>query len=92
MGLNPAEQIDELNRASVARRPSKGAPHLEDEHLPVFDCASTCGNHRHPVYIAADGHIRMMAAAQPFITGAISKTINLPHDASVEDIQKARIA
>jgi ribonucleoside-diphosphate reductase alpha chain len=64
----------------------EGAPHLKDEHLPVFDCANKCGN-KGERYIAAQGHIRMMAAAQPFLSGAISKTINLPNEANVEDIK-----
>jgi ribonucleoside-diphosphate reductase alpha chain len=66
----------------------EGAPHLKDEHLPVFDCANKCGK-TGKRYIAASGHIRMMAAAQPFISGAISKTINLPNDATLDDIKSA---
>ncbi len=66
----------------------EGAPHLKDEHLPVFDCANKCGRIG-TRYISAEGHIRMMAAAQPFISGAISKTINLPNDAVVDDFKKA---
>ena len=58
---------------------------MKDEHLPVFDCANTCGQSG-VRFIAPDGHIRMMAAAQPFISGAISKTINLPNEATTEDI------
>jgi ribonucleoside-diphosphate reductase alpha chain len=64
----------------------EGAPHLKDEHLPVFDCANRCGNIGER-YIHAHGHIRMMGAAQPFISGAISKTINLPNEASQDDIK-----
>lgn len=63
----------------------EGAPQLKPEHLPVFDCANKCGT-RGERYIHAHGHIRMMAAAQPFISGAISKTINLPNEAAVEEI------
>ena len=55
----------------------EGAPNLKEEHLAVFDCANRCGE-TGVRYIAPNGHIRMMAACQPFITGAISKTINLP--------------
>ncbi|MFW6347985.1 MAG: adenosylcobalamin-dependent ribonucleoside-diphosphate reductase, partial [Cyclonatronaceae bacterium] len=66
----------------------EGAPYLKEEHLPVFDCANKCGK-TGTRYISAKGHIRMMAAAQPFISGAISKTINLPNDATVEDIKNA---
>lgn len=66
----------------------EGAPHLKNEHLPVFDCANKCGRSG-TRYILAEGHIQMMAAAQPFISGAISKTINLPNDSTIEDIKKA---
>jgi ribonucleoside-diphosphate reductase alpha chain len=64
----------------------EGAPYLKDEHLPVFDCANKCGK-KGERYIHAHGHIRMMAATQPFISGAISKTINLPNEATVEEIK-----
>jgi len=64
----------------------EGAPLLKEEHLPVFDCANKCGEIGER-YIHAHGHIRMMAAAQPFLSGAISKTINLPNEATVEDIK-----
>jgi ribonucleoside-diphosphate reductase alpha chain len=63
----------------------EGAPFLKDEHLAVFDCANKCGK-KGERYIHAHGHIRMMAACQPFLSGAISKTINLPHEATVEEI------
>ncbi len=66
----------------------EGAPHLKDEHLPVFDCANTCGKHGKR-YIHYMGHVRMMAAAQPFLSGAISKTINLPNEATIDDIEQA---
>ena len=62
----------------------EGAPFLKDEHLPVFDCANPCGKIGKR-YLSVESHIRMMAAAQPFISGAISKTINMPNDATVED-------
>ena len=58
------------------------------KHLPIFDCANRCGRIGQR-YIAVDAHIRMMAAAQPFISGAISKTINMPADASLEDVKAA---
>jgi ribonucleoside-diphosphate reductase alpha chain len=64
------------------------APHLKDEHLAVFDCANKCGRYGKRS-ISAIGHIKMMAAAQPFISGAISKTINMPHEASLEDVKEA---
>ena len=66
----------------------EGAPHLKDEHLPVFDCANPCGRIGKR-YLSVDSHIRMMAASQPFISGAISKTINMPNEATVEDCQAA---
>ena len=66
----------------------EGAPHLKAEHYPVFDCANPCGR-TGKRYLSVESHIRMMAAAQPFITGAISKTINMPNDASVEDCKDA---
>ncbi len=78
-------QVEALNRAICGTQTVEGAPHLKERHLAVFDCANRCG----PTgtrFIAPEGHIRMMAAAQPFVTGAISKTINLPNEASVEDI------
>jgi ribonucleoside-diphosphate reductase alpha chain len=62
----------------------EGAPHLKSEHLPVFDCANPCGR-KGKRYLSVDSHIHMMAASQPFISGAISKTINMPNDATVED-------
>ncbi|MEK7218543.1 MAG: hypothetical protein AAB728_03715, partial [Patescibacteria group bacterium] len=83
-----AEQVEDAIVAVCGRMTGDGAPHLKEGHLPVFDCASKCGR-LGKRYIAAEGHIRMMAAAQPFITGAISKTINLPHEATVEDIKNA---
>jgi ribonucleoside-diphosphate reductase alpha chain len=64
------------------------APRLRPEHLPVFDCASPCGRDG-TRFLSAESHIRMMAAAQPFITGAISKTINMPNAATVEDCRQA---
>ena len=66
----------------------EGAPHLKAEHLPVFDCANPCGK-LGKRYLSVNSHIDMMAAAQPFISGAISKTINMPNDASVEDCKDA---
>ena len=82
------KQIAKLNEQICGTQTVEGAPHLKDEHLPVFDCAATCGP-KGERYIAPEGHIRMMAAAQPFISGAISKTINLPNHASVDDIKGA---
>src|ERR1700685_3533008 len=65
----------------------EGAPHIKDEHLAVFDCSFKPSKGTRS--IAYMGHLRMMAAAQPFISGAISKTVNLPENASVEDIMEA---
>ncbi len=66
----------------------EGAPHLRPEHLPVFDCASACGRIGERS-LSVESHIRMLAAAQPFISGAISKTINMPNAATVEDCKDA---
>ncbi|MBG81585.1 MAG: ribonucleoside-diphosphate reductase, adenosylcobalamin-dependent [Phycisphaerae bacterium] len=87
LGL-PRDIIRELNTSICGTQTIEGAPCLKEEHLPVFDCANTCG----PTgkrFIAPSGHIKMMAAAQPFISGAISKTINLPNEADVDDIASA---
>ncbi len=82
------EQVADANNVICGCMTVEGAPHLLPEHVSVFDCANKCGK-TGKRYIAAEGHIRMMAAAQPFISGAISKTINLPHEATVEDIKNA---
>jgi ribonucleoside-diphosphate reductase alpha chain len=66
----------------------EGAPHLKAEHISVFDCANPCGR-KGKRYLSVESHILMMAAAQPFISGAISKTINMPNDASVEDCKQS---
>jgi ribonucleoside-diphosphate reductase alpha chain len=79
-------EIEEANDFICGTMTVEGAPFLKDEHLPVFDCANRCGS-KGERYIAAQGHIRMMAAAQPFLSGAISKTINLPNEANVDDIK-----
>ena len=79
------EQIDAANDYVCGTMTIEGAPFLKDEHLPVFDCANKCGK-KGERYIHAYGHIRMMAACQPFLSGAISKTINLPHEATVDEI------
>jgi len=80
------EQIDEANLYVTGTMTVEGAPKLKDEHLPIFDCANRCGNIGERV-LHAHSHIKMMGAAQPFISGAISKTINLPNEANVEDIK-----
>jgi ribonucleoside-diphosphate reductase alpha chain len=66
----------------------EGAPGLKDEHLPVFDCANPCGPQSRR-YLSVESHIRMMAAVQPFVSGAISKTINMPNKATVADCESA---
>jgi ribonucleoside-diphosphate reductase alpha chain len=66
----------------------EGAPHLKPEHYAVFDCANPCGR-TGKRYLSVESHIRMLAAAQPFISGAISKTINMPNEATVEDCKSA---
>lgn len=80
------EEIEEANDYVCGTMMIEGAPYLKPEHLPVFDCANKCGK-KGERYIHAHGHIRMMGAVQPFISGAISKTINLPNDASVDEIK-----
>ena len=77
--------IAELNELICGTQTVEGAPHLKDEHLAVFDCANACGK-KGKRFIAPTGHIKMMGATQPFISGAISKTINLPNSATTEDI------
>jgi ribonucleoside-diphosphate reductase alpha chain len=79
-------QIDELNNVVVGRMTVEGAPHLKAEHLPVFDCANRCGKQGQRS-LAPMAHVLMMGAAQPFLSGAISKTVNLPQEATVEDVQ-----
>ena len=82
------DQIEAANEYICGTMTIEGAPFLKDEHLAVFDCANKCG-HKGERYIHHTGHIRMMGAAQPFISGAISKTINLPNEASLADIAEA---
>ncbi len=80
------EQIAAANSFCCGTMTVEGAPHLRDEHLPVFDCANRCGAIGQR-YIDQLAHVRIMAAAQPFISGAISKTINMPNHASVDDVK-----
>jgi ribonucleoside-diphosphate reductase alpha chain len=80
------EEIDAANDYVCGTMTIEGAPFLKEEHLSVFDCANKCGK-KGERYIHAHGHIRMMAAVQPFISGAISKTINLPNEANIEEIK-----
>ncbi|MEX0687003.1 MAG: vitamin B12-dependent ribonucleotide reductase [Balneolales bacterium] len=81
-------EIEEANDYVCGTMTVEGAPHLKEEHLPVFDCANKCGRIG-TRYISSRGHIMMMSAAQPFISGAISKTINLPNEATVDDFKAA---
>jgi len=83
-----SDQIDAANIYCCGAMTLEGAPGLKAEHLPVFDCANPCGRIGKR-YLSVYSHIHMMAAAQPFISGAISKTINMPNSASVEDCKKA---
>ena len=82
------QEIEAANLYCCGSMTLEGAPHLKDEHLPVFDCANPCGRIGKR-YLSAESHIRMMAAAQSFITGAISKTINMPNAATVQDCADA---
>src|SRR6185312_14830044 len=81
-------EIEAANIHCCGAMTVEGAPHLKAEHYPVFDCANPCGR-TGKRYLSVESHIRMMAAAQPFISGAISKTINMPNDATVEDCKSA---
>ncbi len=81
------EQIEAANQVICGRMTVEEAPHLREEHLPVFDCANRCGKYGKR-YIAPMGHVKMMASVQKFICGAISKTVNLPSHATVEDIEQ----
>lgn len=82
------KDIDQANEYCCGSMTLEEAPHLKEEHLPIFDCASPCGR-KGKRYLSAESHIRMMAAAQPFISGAISKTINMPSSATIEDCKEA---
>ncbi|WP_374764588.1 vitamin B12-dependent ribonucleotide reductase [Yunchengibacter salinarum] len=82
------DQIDAANLYCCGAMTLEGAPHLKEEHYSVFDCANPCGKVGKR-YLSWESHIRMMAAAQPFISGAISKTINMPGSATIEDCMKA---
>ena len=79
-------QIQEANDTIIGRMTIEGAPYLRQEHYAVFDCANRCGR-TGKRFLAAMAHVRMMAAAQPFLSGAISKTVNLPGEATVEDVR-----
>jgi ribonucleoside-diphosphate reductase alpha chain len=87
LGFTPGE-IEAANDYCCGTMTVEGAPHLKPEHLAVFDCANRCGK-KGKRFIAVDAHIAMMAAAQAFISGGISKTINMPADATIEDVKRA---
>jgi ribonucleoside-diphosphate reductase alpha chain len=82
------QQIEATNNHVCGTMTLEGAPYLKDEHLSVFDCANACGKIGKR-YLSVNSHIHMMAAAQSFISGAISKTVNMPNDASIEDCKAA---
>ncbi|SEF43044.1 vitamin B12-dependent ribonucleotide reductase [Jhaorihella thermophila] len=87
LGFSRAD-IEAANDHVCGTMTLEGAPHLKPEHYPVFDCANPCGK-KGKRFLSVESHIRMMAAAQSFISGAISKTINMPNSATIEDCQKA---
>jgi ribonucleoside-diphosphate reductase alpha chain len=86
LGFSRAE-IDEASDVIIGRMTIEGAPYLKQEHYAVFDCANRCGKTGER-YLAPMSHVKMMAAVQPFLSGAISKTVNLPNDATVEEVAK----
>ncbi|GMV17217.1 MAG: vitamin B12-dependent ribonucleotide reductase [Polyangiaceae bacterium] len=86
LGYKDAE-ISEANDVIIGRMTIEGAPYLSEEHYAVFDCANRCGRIGQR-FLAPMSHVHMMAAVQPFLSGAISKTVNLPNDASVEDVRE----
>jgi ribonucleoside-diphosphate reductase alpha chain len=88
LGYAPA-QVQEILKHIDEKETIEGAPHLKDEHLAVFDCAFPPANGRRSIHYM--GHIKMMAAVQPFLSGAISKTVNMPADATPEEIANAYV-
>jgi len=84
LGFTKAE-IEEAQDTIIGRMTIEGAPYLKPSHYPVFDCANRCGKIGQR-YLAPMSHVKMMAAVQPFLSGAISKTVNLPNDATVEEV------
>ena len=83
-----SDEVDAANDRIFGFNTIEGAPGLKEEHLAVFDCATPCGKYGKRS-ISWDAHVKMMAAAQPFISGAISKTINMPSDSTIEDVREA---
>ncbi len=82
------DQIQQTNQYVCGTMTIEGAPHLKDEHLPIFDCANRCGR-LGTRFIRSEAHILMMAAAQPFISGAISKTINMPAETTIDQVRQS---
>lgn len=82
------KHIEQANLYCCGTMTLEGAPHIKEEHLPVFDCANPCGKIGKR-FLSIDSHIEMMAAVQPFISGAISKTVNMPNSATIEDCMAA---
>ncbi len=82
------DDVEAANTYCCGAMTLEGAPHLSEDHLPVFDCANPCGR-TGKRFLSAESHIRMMAASQPFVSGAISKTINMPNAATVQDCKDA---
>ena len=80
------QQVEEASNIICGMMTIEGAPHLKTEHLPVFDCANKCGKYGQR-YIEPMAHVRMVAATQPFLSGSISKTINMPHETTVEEVE-----
>jgi ribonucleoside-diphosphate reductase alpha chain len=81
------KEVGEINDVVIGRMTVEGAPHLRAEHLPVFDCANRCGKIGER-FLEPMAHVHMMAAAQPFLSGAISKTVNLPQESTIEDVEE----
>ena len=84
-------QVEAANDHILGRMTIEGAPHLREEDYAVFDCATTCGRYG-TRYIEPMAHVRIMAAAQPFLSGAISKTINMPNSATVDEVEQVYMA
>jgi ribonucleoside-diphosphate reductase alpha chain len=93
----PAEALAQFTPENIAATNTyvcgagtlEGAPHIKDEHLHIFDCANKCGSGVR--YLSVNSHIHMLATIQPFISGSISKTINMPHNATIADVREAYI-
>ena len=84
------KEVDLANLHCCGTMTLEGAPHIKDKDLPVFDCANPCGKNGKR-FLSVESHIRMMAACQPFISGAISKTINMPNTSTIEDCKKSAL-